>query len=340
MNEIIKQDLLEIKNKLNNFQTEIEGKTFLITGGAGFIGSWFCDVLNEFNANIICVDNNTSGSYKNIEHLKKRKNFKLIEKNVCDFDTDKKIDFIVHMASIASPPIYQKFPIETLDANVFGTKNMLELAKKNKIKAFLFTSTSEVYGNTTDKLIPTSETFYGIVNPFGPRSMYNEGKRCAEAYCYSYFKKLKLPIRIARIFNTYGPRLDIKFPSPYGRVIIKFIDQVLNANPITIYGDGKQTRSFCYITDQIVGLFKLLLTQNLDGEIVNIGNDKEITILDLGNKIKELTDSKSSFKFLSLPEDDPLRRRPDLTKVKKLLQWEPKIDIDEGLKRTIDWFKM
>jgi len=339
MNKIIKQDLLEIKNNLNQFESEIKEKTFLVTGGSGFLGSWICDVLNEFDANIICVDNNISGSFQNVKHLKKRKNFKLINEDVCDFDREEKIDFIIHMASIASPPLYQKFPVETLDANVIGTKNMLKLAKKNKVKAFLFASTSEVYGNVTDELIPTSEFFYGIVNTFGPRSMYDEGKRCAEAYCYSYFKKFNLPIRIARIFNTFGPRSDIKLPSQYGRVVIKFIDQALNNHPITIYGDGKQTRSFCYITDQIIGLFKLFLISNLNGGIVNIVSDKEITILELANKIKKLTDSKSMFEFLPLPKDDPLRRNPDISRARKLLDWEPRVEFKNGLVKTIEWFK-
>jgi len=339
MVNIIKQDLSEIKKNLIPFEDKIENKTFLVTGGAGFIGSWFCDILNEFNANIICVDNVISGSQKNIEHLRNNNNFKFVEKDVCEFDTKQKIDFIVHMASIASPLVCQAHPIKTLDANVIGIKRMLELAKRNEINGLLFTSTSEVYGDPLEEMLPTPETYYGFVNSFGPRCMYDEGKRCAEAYCYSFFNKFRLPIRIARIFNTYGPRLDIKSPSKYGRVVIKFIYQSLNNQPFTIYGDGTQTRSFCYINDQIIGLFKLLLTPKMDGKIINIGSDHEITILELAKRIKKLNNSISDFTFSPLPKDDPKRRRPNIIKAKQLLKWEPIINLDDGLKRTVEWVK-
>lgn len=335
--DVIKRDLDEIKESLEEFEGNIRGKRFLITGGAGFLGSWFCDVLNQFKAKIICVDNLSSGALANIKHLIKEKNFKFLRKDVKKFSFKGKVDYLVHMACIASPPLYQKYPLETLNTNVLGTINMLELAKKLRVKSFLFTSTSETYGDA--KIFPTPEDYFGYVNPVGPRSVYDEGKRIAETYCYYYFRQFGLPVRIARIFNTYGPRLDIKSTSLYGRVIIKFIYQALNNLPITVYGDGKQTRSFCYITDQIIGLFKLLLKDSLDGKVINIGSDEEIRIIDLAKKVKKLTNSKSKIVFLPLPPDDPKRRRPDITKAKKLLGFKPMVKLDEGLKRTIEWTK-
>jgi len=338
MSDIIEKDLETLTATLKEFESKIKGKAFLISGGSGFLGSWVCDVLNAFNAKIICVDNLSSGSKKNIDHLIGRSNFNFVETDICNFSLDEDVDYIVHMASIASPPVYQKHPIEALDANLVGTRRMLELAKDKKVKGFLFTSTSEVYGVVPDDKIPTSENFYGITNSFGPRCMYDEGKRGAEAYCYSYFKIFNLPIRIARIFNTYGPRLDTSSFS-YGRVIVRFINQALANDPITIYGTGMQTRSFCYITDQIEGLFRLLLTPNLDGEVINIGNENEIPILDLAKKVIQITGSKSNLSYHPLPMDDPLRRCPDLTKMRKLLSFRSKITVDNGLKKTLEWCK-
>jgi UDP-glucuronate decarboxylase len=342
MDKIIEEDVKRIKDELNNFRDRIKGNCFLVTGGAGFIGSWFCDILNEFGAEIICVDNFSTGSEFNIKHLIKNKNFQLVNDDVINFSTDRKLDYIIHMASIASPPIVQNEPIQTLDANVIGIRKMLELARGG-IKGFLFTSTSEVYGNPPDSQIPEKETYYGNVNCFGPRSMYDEGKRCGEAYCYSYWKKFGAPIRIVRIFNTYGPRLDVKSKSQYGRVLVKFIWQALNNQPITIHGNGQQTRSFCYITDQIIGLFKLLLTPHIDGEVVNIGNDKETTILDLANIIVRLSHSSSKIALNTKPDydigDDPIRRCPDTSKAKELLNFQPKVSLDEGLEKTITWIK-
>ena len=215
---------------------------------------------------------------------------------------------------------------------------MLELAVKNNVKGFLLTSTSEVYGQVGN-IIPTPETFHGLVNSYGPRSMYDEGKRAAEAYAYSFFQKYQVPIRIARIFNTYGPRLDVNSTSQYGRVIVKFISQALSNSPITVYGDGNQTRSFCYITDLIEGLMKLLLSPGLDGMILNLGNQRETKILDIANLIIKLVNSNSSITFKPLPEDDPLRRSPDLTNAKKLLKFSNRVDLEDGLSRTIDWMK-
>lgn len=320
---------LSICNRfLKDLSQKINGNTFLVSGGAGFLGSWFCDVLNHFHARkIICVDNLSSGTIKNIAHLSKSKNFVFINADSCKYTTMEKVDYIVHMASIASPRIYQKHPILTLDANVIGTRNMLELAKKQGVKSILFTSSSEVYGDA--EIIPTPENYWGNVNPYGTRSCYDEAKRCGEAYCLSYYKEFNVNVRVARIFNTYGQRLDSE---GYGRVIKNFIEQATSNRPITVYGDGSQTRSFNYITDTIEGLFKLLLLDDLDGEIINIGNDREITILELAYKIKKLFNSNSEIVFKPLPKDDPKRRCPDLAKANRLLNYKPKISLEEGLK--------
>lgn len=339
---IVSDDLAAICNNLSVFKKKMGGKTLLITGGAGFLGSWFCDTALALGANVICVDNMVSGADANIKHLIGNDKFTLIRKSVVDFEADTKIDFAVHMASIASPPLYQKRPVDTLDSNLVGIRRMLEIAKKNNAQGFLFTSTSEVYGNPPDDKIPTSEDYYGYVNSYGPRSMYDEAKRAAEAYCYAYFKEFGIRVRIARIFNTYGPRLDVKSTSQYGRALVKFVVQALGDEPISIYGDGGQTRSFCYITDQITGLFRLLLTENIDGEVVNIGNGKETAISELIDKTIKLAGSKSKLVYNSPPNydirDDPRRRCPNISKAKRLLGYEPKVGLDEGLKRTITWF--
>ncbi|MBI3413283.1 MAG: GDP-mannose 4,6-dehydratase [Candidatus Aenigmarchaeota archaeon] len=339
---VAENDLSRIKNSLHGFETRIKGSRFLVTGGAGFIGSWFCDTIISTGGSVVCVDNMSAGSEKNIAHLKNRGKFRLATEDVCKFGTKEKFDYIVHMASMASPPLYQKFPIETLDSGVIGTKRMLELAAKQKVKGFLFTSTSEIYGNPPENMVPTPETYYGYVNPHGPRSMYDESKRCAEAYCYSYWKQKDTPVRIARIFNTYGPRLDAKSQTGYGRALIKFVNLAIKNEPISMYGNGKQTRSFCYITDQVEGLLKLLLTPGLDGEVVNTGSEEEVSINNLIKSIIRLTNSSSKV-INTKPAyditDDPVRRKPDITKAKKILGWEPKVGLEEGLKKTIEWVK-
>lgn len=339
---MLENDLGEIKNSLGEHGKQISGRNFLVTGGAGFIGSWFCDTIVSMGGTVVCVDNLSAGSEKNIAHLLKAANFKFVKAGVEEFETGEKFDYIVHMASIASPPLYQKFPVETLDSGVLGTKRMLEIARKQKVKGFLLTSTSEVYGNPPNEMIPTPENYYGYVNSYGPRSMYDESKRCAEAYCYSYWKQHNVPVRIARIFNTYGPRLDTKNPSGYGRALIKFAYLAVNNKSISMYGDGSQTRSFCYITDQIAGLLKLLLLPNIDGEVVNIGSEEEISIGDLIKTILKLTGSSSKL-INTKPaydiRDDPLRRKPDLSKAKKMLGWGAKTSLEHGLSKTISWIK-
>ncbi len=300
------------------------------------MGSWICDVLVEQGAKVICADNLSSGLNSNIRHLLDRMNFKFIR---CDISEpieldEKRVDLIMHLASRASPLEFDKFPIEIIRANTLGTMNMLELARKYNAR-FLFTSTSEVYGDA--KVIPTPETYNGNVNPVGIRGCYDESKRCGEALCMAYLRQYNLDVRIARIFNTYGPRM--RADGVYGRVIPRFITQALKNEPITIFGDGKQTRSFCYVTDQIEGLLRLAWFDECKGEVVNIGNPNEITILKLAEIIKEIANSDSEIKFCSPMPDDPRRRCPDITKAKTLLNWMPKIELEEGLRKTVEWFK-
>jgi nucleoside-diphosphate-sugar epimerase len=333
----------EVAANLEGFRGKIAGSSVLVTGGSGFLGSWFCDTLHLMGANVVCLDSLVSGDRSNIAHLIGKKGFTFINENLLDWKPDRKFDYIVHMASIASPPLYMKHPIATLDCNILGVRKLLELAREQKVKGFLQMSTSEVYGNPPDERVPTAETYHGQVNSFGVRSMYDEGKRAAEAYCYSYFKEHKVPVRIARTFNTYGPRLDAKETSQYGRALVRFIKQALSGETLTVHGDGEQTRSFCYISDQIDGLFRLLLTPGIDGEAVNIGNPHEHSILELANLVVKATDSKSVVQKNAEPHydirDDPRRRCPDIGKAKRLLGWEPKVPLETGLKITVDWMR-
>jgi nucleoside-diphosphate-sugar epimerase len=305
----------------------------LVAGGAGFIGSHLCEALVNKNYSVICVDNLGTGKLENLKNIIKNKNFKFIKHDIRQpLKLKEKLDFIFHLASYASPPYYQKYSIDTLMTNSLGTFNILELAKKNKAR-FLITSTSEVYGDP--KIHPQKETYWGNVNPVGVRSCYDEAKRFAESLTMEYMRKFKLDIRIVRIFNTYGPRLQ----KDDGRVISNFIYQALNNLPLTIYGDGSQTRSFCYVSDMVEGLLKMMFTEKAKNEIINLGNPGEFTIKEAAFLIKELTGSKSKIVYKKLPEDDPTRRRPDITKAKKILNWQPKINLKQGLIETINWFK-
>jgi UDP-glucuronate decarboxylase len=331
MDDIILKDIARIGNAVK--ADVFAGKKLLITGGAGFIGSWLCDVLVSFGAEVTAVDDLSTGGKGNIDHLAKNPKFKLLQCDACTFQSKEKFDFIFHMAAHASPEDYQTHPIETLQASSFGSANMAELARKNDA-TILFASTSEVYGDA--EVVPTPESYWGRVNPIGPRSCYDEGKRFAEALFTAYGKQYGLDVRIPRIFNSYGPRL--REDGPCGRALSRFIMQALAVKPMTIYGDGKQTRSFCYITDTVTGLMLLTASDNARGEIVNVGHSKEVTILELAKRIKELTKSSSKLTFHPLPKDDPRRRCPDTGKIEKLLGWKPKTTLDEGLKITIEWF--
>jgi len=307
-----------------------KGKTIVVTGGAGFIGSHLCEKLLANGNKVVCVDNFITGNKKNIQHLLSGKNFEYIEH---DITTPLKIsgfDELYNLASPASPFDYYKKPIETLHAGSFGVKNMLDLCKANNA-TFLQASTSEVYGDPKEH--PQKETYFGNVNPVGPRACYDESKRFAEALIVNYSQKYKMKTRIARIFNTYGPRMR----KDDGRVIPNFISQALKGKPLTIYGKGQQTRSFCYVDDLVEGLILLMVADY--SMPVNLGNQEEFTMIELADKIIEMTGSNSKKEFLPLPQDDPLQRNPDISLAKKLLKWQPKTKFDAGLKKTIEWFR-
>ena len=330
-----KEEIEEIIRTLGDISKNIEDKNVLVTGGAGFLGSWICEVLVEQQARVICLDNLVSGLKSNISPLVDKDNFKFILHDITQpilFDVQ--IDVVMHLASRASPFEFEKYPIQILKANTLGIWVALGIAKKHNAK-FLYTSTSEIYGDA--KEIPTTEAYRGNVNPIGPRSCYDEAKRCGESYVIAYMMQHGLDTRIARIFNTYGPRMRAE--GVYGRVIPRFIEQALSNKPFTIFGAGTQTRSFCYVSDQVEGLLTLALSEGAKGEVVNIGGNKEITIWELAKLIRELTNSSSEIEFLPLPKDDPQRRKPDITKSKKLLNWEPKVELKEGLSKMIKWFK-
>jgi UDP-glucuronate decarboxylase len=307
-------------------------KRILVTGGAGFIGSHLCERLLQEGHEVICVDNFYTGTKDNIKHLMNNPYFEIIRHDIT-FPLYVEVDEIYHLACPASPVHYQNDPVFTIKTAVHGTINMLGLAKRTKAK-ILLASTSEVYGDP--EVHPQPEEYWGNVNPIGPRACYDEGKRCAETLFFDYHRQHKVKIKIARIFNTYGPRMQIND----GRVISNFIVQALRGEEITVYGDGSQTRSFCYIDDMVEGLIRLMNTPDEITGPINLGNPNETPILELAQKIIELTGSNSKIVFKPLPQDDPRRRCPDITKAKIILNWEPKISLEEGLKRTIEYFKL
>ncbi len=302
----------------------------LITGGAGFIGSHLCDYLLKEGLEVICLDNLLTGSERNIKHLLDNSKFKFIKADVTE-PVNLEVDCIFHLASPASPIDYQNHSEETLLANSEGTLNMLKLALKNKAK-ILVASTSEVYGDPKEH--PQKETYWGNVNSFGPRSCYDESKRFGEAATYVYINNHGVDARIVRIFNTYGPRMQ----KDDGRVVSNFINQAIEGNPLTVYGKGEQTRSFCYVSDLVEGIYKAMFTEGTRGEVINLGNPDEYKIIDLAEKIKKLTNSNSEIIFKDLPPDDPTQRQPDISKAKNLLSWEPKVKVDEGLQKTIEYY--
>ena len=301
----------------------------LITGGSGFVGSYLCEKLINDGHEIIVVDNLLTGSTENINHLMHNENFSFIEHDVQNhIEIENKVDYVLHFASAASPKAYTEHPVNTLKAGSVGTINTLGLAKKHDAE-FLLASTSEVYG---DPLIsPQTEEYWGNVNPNGERSMYDEAKRFAEAAVATYSRSYDLKTKIVRIFNTYGPRMQLND----GRVVTNFIVQALKNENITIYGDGSQTRSFSYVEDTVAGIISLMNSSEYD--VFNIGNPNEMTVGQLAEKIIELTDSTSEIKYLELPNDDPKQRKPDITKAKTKLNWEPKVNLEDGLTKTIKW---
>jgi UDP-glucuronate decarboxylase len=305
-------------------------RRILVTGGAGFLGSHLCEYLIEHGEDVVCVDNFFSGSKDNIRHLFRHPYFELIRHDVIH-PLFIEVDQIFHLACPASPIHYQHNPIKTVKTNVMGTINMLGLAKRIKARVLL-ASSSEVYGDA--RVHPQKEDYWGNVNPIGLRSCYDEGKRVAETLMMDYSRQNNVDVKIARIFNTYGPRMAVDD----GRVISNFIVQALRGEDLTVYGDGKQTRSFCYVSDLVAALVKMMNTENFKGP-VNLGNPGEFTVLDLAEKIIRLTGSSSRISFKPLPSDDPVRRCPDISLARERLGWEPKEGLDDGLLKTIDYFR-
>ena len=302
----------------------------LVTGGAGFLGSHLCDRLIEEPGNVICIDNFFTGSRHNIAHLLDNPRFELIRHDVT-FPVYVEVDTIYNLACAASPIHYQFDPVQTTKSSVHGAINMLGLAKRTRARIFQ-ASTSEVYGDPSYH--PQPEGYWGNVNPIGSRSCYDEGKRCAETLFFDYFRQFKMPIKVARIFNTYGPRMH-----PHdGRVVSNFIRQALKNEPLTVYGDGDQTRSFCYVSDMIDGLVRLMKSPESFTGPVNLGNPVEFTIRELAERVVALTGSRSKIESMPLPPDDPQQRQPDIGLAKRELGWQPKVSLDEGLAKTIQYF--
>lgn len=314
-----------------------QDKHALVTGAAGFIGSHLVDALLEKGAQVTGVDNFITGNKQNLAHLEDNDRFKLITADVIgnpESFMSPDIDLVFHFASPASPPGYQEHPVETYLVNSIGTHNLLQYLLVNNPKTrFLFAGTSEAYGDPQEH--PQKETYFGNVNPNGERSMYDEAKRFGEMVCGVHFRSFELDTRIVRIFNTYGPRMD----RGDRRSIVEFITRNLQHEPVTIFGDGKQTRSYCYVDDLVRGILDLMASEAASGETVNLGNPHEQTMLDLIASIEKISGLKTAIKFESARSDDPQRRQPDIAKAKKLLNWEPSISIEEGLERTISYFR-
>lgn len=315
-------------------------QTALIAGGSGFIGSHLSEKLLQDGYKVVVIDNFITGRKTNIETLLENPNFTLIELDLTDMTQKPQIphaDFVFHLASPASPNAkspdsYINHPIKTMMVNSLGTQRLLDLAKEDNAR-FLFASTSEVYGDPA--VSPQSEDYFGNVNPNGVRSVYDESKRYGEAITMAYYRKFNTDARIIRIFNTYGPKMQ----KDDGRVVSNFINQALNGENLTIYGNGSQTRSFCYVYDMVEGIAKAMFTQNTNGQVINLGNPDERTVSDLAALIKKMTNSSSEIVYEELPQDDPKKRNPDITKAQQLLSWSPRVTIEEGLEKTIQYFK-
>ncbi len=333
MDPIIRDDVDQVKKSID--AEPFRGKSVLISGGSGFLGSWICDALRQIVSRIVCVDNLSTGVFKNIEHLKGVKGFEFEKADVCTYSRNPKVNMVFHLASRPAPEDYQKHPVETALANATGMDKMLDLARKNDARVF-YASSSEAYGDP--EVFPTPETYEGRVNPLGPRSCYEEGKRFGESLCKAYHDQYGLDVRIGRLFNSYGPRL--RPDGLYARVVSRFLMQSLKGDGVTVFGDGSQTRSFCYVADTIIGLLRLAAKDGVSGEAVNIGSMVETNIIDLARKIIHVSDSKSQVKFRPFPLGDHHRRLPDGTKAKTILNWGPNIGLNEGLDRTIRWLRL
>jgi dTDP-glucose 4,6-dehydratase len=303
----------------------------VVTGGAGFLGSHLCDLLIEKGWEVLCIDSLVTGTDTNVSHLLAHPRFRFVRQDVSRYiEVPGPVDAVLHFASPASPPDYLKLPIQTLKVGALGTHNALGLALAKKAK-FMQASTSECYGDP--EVTPQPETYWGRVNPIGPRGVYDEAKRFAEALTMAYHRSHGLDSRIVRIFNTYGPRMRLND----GRALPNFLYQALSGEPITVYGDGKQTRSFCYVSDLLDGIYRLLESE--EHEPVNIGNPHEITILEFAELVRGLVGATTPIVFRPLPQDDPKQRCPDITKARRILRWEPKVNLEEGLKRTYEYFR-
>jgi dTDP-glucose 4,6-dehydratase len=303
----------------------------VVTGGAGFLGSHLCDLLLENGWDVLCMDNLVTGSDTNVSHLLSNPRFRFVRQDVTRYiEVPGPVDAVLHFASPASPPDYLKLPIQTLKVGAIGTHNALGLALAKKAK-FMQASTSECYGDP--EVSPQPESYWGRVNPIGPRGVYDEAKRYAEALTMAYHRYHGLDTRLVRIFNTYGPRMRLND----GRALPNFLYQALTGEPITVYGDGKQTRSFCYVSDLLDGIYRLL--ESDEHEPVNVGNPHEITILEFAERVRSLVGTTTPIVFRPLPQDDPKQRCPDITKARRILKWEPKVNLEEGLKRTYEYFR-
>lgn len=346
--QVILSDIQEIIARSKKQLKTLEGKSILIAGAAGFLPSYLVHTLAFANeqifkkrCRIICLDNFRTGSIERLRFWKGRPDIKFITRDITkNVDVKERVDYIVHAASIASPVWYRKFPLETIDVNVTGTRKLLDLALKNKALGFLYLSSSEIYGDPFNEYIPTSEDYWGNVSPTGPRACYDESKRLAETICMVYYRKFKVPIKIVRPFNVYGPGLRLDD----GRVVPDFIKDALAKKPITILGDGRTTRSFCYIADFIVAML-MLLVNNSTGGAYNIGNDEEVSILNLAKMVDQISCNKAGVKYSIDSDkqyltDNPHRRIPNLTKIKKTIDWIPKISLKDGIQRTLDYYTM
>jgi UDP-glucuronate decarboxylase len=330
---IVEEDIKNIVKNLGNSGNEYKKKKIVVTGGAGFLGSYICGCLVSLGADVISVDNLCSGLEHYVEHLKKKENFRFIKWDVTKpLEIDEKIDMIFNLASVASPPAYREYGIDIILANIVGTYNMLELARKNNAR-FFHSSSSEVYGEP--EILPTPENYWGKVNTTEIKSSYIESKRCSESLCFAFLNKYGTDIRIARIFNAYGPKL--RWDDKFGRVVNIFLHQAVTNDFITIVGEGKQTRSFCYVTDTIEAILRMMVLPNLKGQIINIGTDREISINELVDVINNIV--KVKVKHIKRDFKEAYRRCPDISKAKKLLNWEPKVKLEDGLRRTAEWMR-
>jgi dTDP-glucose 4,6-dehydratase/UDP-glucuronate decarboxylase len=342
---IVEEDIQDISRRTNERLRALRGSTVLVAGGGGFLPSFFLDVLAYANdhfldpaCRIVCVDNFITGLPTRISHLQSRPDFEFITHDIArPLELDHAVDYVVHAASIASPPLYRKYPLQTVDVNVQGTRNLLELSRRNIAKSFLYLSSSEIYGDPTPDAIPTPETYRGYVSSTGPRACYDESKRLAETLCMIYFHEFGVPVKIVRPFNVYGPRLSLDD----GRVIPDFIRDALRGNPITLFSDGKTTRSFCYVTDAVTAMLLLLLS-DYNGQVFNVGNDEEVTIEFVARRINAVAGNTTGIRLVESDDeryllDNPRRRCPDLTLLKQSICWKPAVELSQDLQRAIQW---